>query len=100
MSALEKGTHGSDAVVREDVLLLEMAGPQFEKLYFGASPTSTKLHRVIQKSLLSSLGQTNRHLSRLISQARLRGADEEGNELEVARSGQIVNPSVSGDPGS
>ena len=90
MSAIEKSVHGSDAVVREQALLLEIPREAFEKLYFGASPASTKLHRAIQKSLLSSLGQTNRHLTRLISQARLRGADQEGNALEVARSGQIM----------
>jgi CRP-like cAMP-binding protein len=92
MSALEKSVHGSDAIVREDALLLEIPAPAFEKLYFGSSPASTKLHRVIQKSLLSSLGQTNRHLTRLISQARLRGADREGNELEKAYGGQIISP--------
>ena len=96
MSAIEKSAHGSDAVVRENALLLEIAREAFEKLYFGSSPAATKLHRVIQKSLLSSLGQTNRHLTRLISQARLRGANREGDELEAARSGLIV----SGDPGS
>jgi CRP-like cAMP-binding protein len=96
MSALEKSAHGSDAVVREHALLLEISRQAFEKLYFGSSPASTKLHRVIQKSLLSSLGQTNRHLSRLISQARLRGADKEGNELEAARSGQIIAAAVGG----
>ena len=94
MSALEKGVHGSDAVVREDALLLEIPGKEFEKLYFGSSPTSTKLHRVIQKSLLASLGQTNRHLTRLISQARLRGADKEGNELEKAYGGQIISAAM------
>ena len=51
---------------------------------------STRLHRVIQKSLLLSLGQTNRHLTRRISQARLRGADKEGEELEKAYGGQII----------
>ena len=90
MSALERGVHGADAVVREHALLLEIPSKDFDKIYFGSTPASTKLQRVIQKSLLSSLGQTNRHLSRLISQARLRGADEEGDELEVARSGQII----------
>jgi CRP-like cAMP-binding protein len=100
MSALEKGAHGADAVVREPALLLEMPAKEFERLYFGASPASTKLHRVIEKSLLSSLGQSNRQFSRLISQARLRGADSEGDALEVARSGQMVLLSVSGDPGS
>jgi CRP-like cAMP-binding protein len=90
MSTLEAGTHGSDAVAREQTLLLEIPREAFEKLYFGASPVSTRLHRVIQKSLLSSLGQTNRHLTRLISQARLRGADQEGKELEKAYGGQII----------
>jgi CRP-like cAMP-binding protein len=99
MSALEKSVHGSDAVVREQALLLEIPGKEFEKLYFGASPASTKLHRVIQRSLLSSLGQTNRHLTRLISQARLRGADKEGDALESALGSQIVSAASPG-PGS
>jgi CRP-like cAMP-binding protein len=94
MSALEKSTHGSDAIVREDALLLEIPGPAFEKLYFGSSPASTKLHRVIQKSLLSSLGQTNRHLTRLISQARLRGADKESKDLAKAYGAQITAVAV------
>jgi len=96
MSALEKGSHGSDAAVREEALLLEIPREAFEKLYFGNSSASTKLHRVIQKSLLSSLGQTNRHLTRLISQARLRGAEKEGNELEKAYSGQIIAAALGG----
>jgi len=94
MSALEKSAHGSDAVVREQAVLLEIPAKAFEAIYFGASAASTKLHRVIQKSLLSSLGQTNRHLTRLISQARLRGAEKEGNELERAYSGQIIAAAV------
>jgi CRP-like cAMP-binding protein len=96
MSAIEKSKHGSDAIVREDALLLEIPSKDFEKLYFGASPASTKLHRVIQRSLLNSLGQTNRHLTRLISQARLRGADKEGQELEKARGGQIIAAALGG----
>ena len=99
MSALEKGVHGADAVVREQALLLEIPNPEFDKLYFGASPASTKLQRVIQKSLLASLGQTNRHLTRLINLARLRGAEKEGDALEAARGGQIVS-AASPDPGS
>ncbi|HEX6529853.1 MAG TPA: cyclic nucleotide-binding domain-containing protein [Burkholderiales bacterium] len=99
MSALEKGMHGSDAIVREQALLLEIPNQEFDKLYFGASPASTKLQRVIQKSLLSSLGQTNRHLTRLINLARLRGAEKEGDALEGARGGQIVS-AASPDPGS
>ncbi len=96
MSALERSLHGSDAIVREQALLLEVPREAFETLYFGTGPASTKLHRVIQRSLLSSLGQTNRHLTRLISQARLRGADKEGNELEKAYSGQIIATALGG----
>ncbi len=90
MSALERSTHRSEARVREDALLLEIPRPAFEHLYYGTGPTSTKLHRVIQRSLLSSLAQTNRHLTRLISLARLRGAHQEGNALESAFGGQLV----------
>ena len=86
---------GSDALVREDALLLELPARQFEALYFGNSPAATKLHRVIQKSLLLSLGQTNRHLTRLISQAKLRGAEKEGIELEKAYGGQITAAALS-----
>jgi CRP-like cAMP-binding protein len=95
MSALERGAHGADAIVREPAILLEIPRDAFEKLYFGGSPVSGRLHRAIQRSLLYSLGQTNRHLTRLISQARLRGARNEGDQLEKAYGGQIV----SGDPG-
>ena len=90
MSALEHGKHGSDAIVREDAILLEIPRGAFDALYHGTSPASTRLHRVIQRSLLSSLAQTNRHLTRLISLARLRGADREGEALEKALGGQIV----------
>jgi len=95
MSLLEKTPHGSDAIVREDALLLEIPAKQFGALYFGNSPAATKLQRAIQKSLLLSLGQTNRHLTRLISQAKLRGADKEGKELEKAYSGQITAAALS-----
>lgn len=90
MSALQHGSHGSDAVVREQALLLEIPRAAFDALYHGTSAVSSKLHRVIQRSLLSSLGQTNRHLTRLISLARLRGAGDVGDKLETALSGQIV----------
>ena len=90
MSLLESSTHGSAARARENALLLEIPRKAFEPIYFGASPASTKLHRAIQRSLLSSLAQTNRHLTRLINLARLRGAEKEGDRLESALGGQIV----------
>ena len=76
--------------MREDALLLEIPRPAFDRLYHGSGPAATRLHRAIQRSLLASLAQTNRHLTRLISLARLRGADKEGDVLEKALGGQIV----------
>jgi CRP-like cAMP-binding protein len=96
MSALEKRPHASDAVVRERVLLLEIPRARFDKIYAAATPLSSKLHRFIEKSLLLSLGESNRHLARLISQARLRGADKEGDELEKAVGGQIIAAAADG----
>ena len=93
MSALEHGVHGSDALVREQAVLLEIPRADFDRLYHGTSPVSTRLHRVIQRSLLASLAQTNRHLTRLISLARLRGADREGDALQTALSAQVVTAS-------
>jgi CRP-like cAMP-binding protein len=87
---LERRAHGSTARARENALLFEIPREAFEALYFGAGSASTKLHRAIQRSLLNSLGQTNRHLTRLISLARLRGAGKQGDSLESALSGQIV----------
>jgi CRP-like cAMP-binding protein len=96
MSALEKRPHAFDAVVREHALLLKIPRATFEKIYFAATPLSSKLHRFIEKSLLMSLAESNRHLARLISQARLRGADKEGNELEKAVGGQIIAAAMDG----
>jgi CRP-like cAMP-binding protein len=90
MSAVEKGSHGADAIVREAGLMLEIPNAEFEKLYFGGSPISARLRRAIQAVLLQSLGQTNRHLTRLISLARLRSAGAEVEELERVVGSQIV----------
>jgi CRP-like cAMP-binding protein len=90
MSLLARGAHGSAATVREAAILLEIPRAGFEALYFGAGSVSTVLHHAIQRSLLTSLGQTNRHLTRLISLARLRGAEKVGDRLETALGGQIV----------
>lgn len=90
MSLLEGGAHGSAARLRENSILLELPRQAFEALYFGDGSVSTALHHAIQRSLLASLAQTNRHLTRLISLARLRGARREGDKLETALGEQIV----------
>ena len=90
MSLLERGAHGFAAAVREEALLLEFPRAGFEALYYGGGAVSNALHRALQRSLLVSLAQTNRHLTRLISLARLRGANRVGDKLETALGEQIV----------
>lgn len=90
MSLLQGSAHGSAATVRESAILLEIPRAGFEALYNGASTVTTGLHHAIQRSLLASLAQTNRHFTRLISLARLRGAHREGDKLESAQGGQLV----------
>jgi CRP-like cAMP-binding protein len=90
MSLLEGAPHGSAASAREAAILLEIPRAGFEALYFGEASVTTALHRAIQRSLMASLAQTNRHFTRLISLARLRGANRTGDKLESAQSGQIV----------
>ena len=95
MSLLEGAPHGSAAAVCEASILLEIPRAGFEALYFGATSAATALHHALQRSLLASLGQTNRHLTRLISLARLRGAEKVGDRLETALGGQIVSAAAS-----
>lgn len=90
MSLLEGAPHGSAASVCEAAILLEIPRAGFEALYFGDASVTTALHHAIQRSLMASLAQTNRHFTRLISLARLRGANKTGDRLETAQSGQIV----------
>jgi hypothetical protein len=69
--------------------LLEIPKVNFQAAYLQPGPLATKLHRAIQRSLLGSLAQTNRRLTRLISQSRS-GASRDGAGLSAAYHGQLV----------
>jgi CRP/FNR family transcriptional regulator, cyclic AMP receptor protein len=73
MSQLGGGAHGASAVARENSLLLEIGRAEFDALYRAGDATSAKIQHAIHASLLQSLRRTNNQLSRLISQARIRG---------------------------
>ena len=89
MSMLEGLPHGVSALARESSLLLELPKLRFEAIYLQPAPLATKLHRSIQRSLLGSLAQTNRRLTRLMSQARL-GAPAQSASLSAAYHAQLV----------
>lgn len=90
MSLLEVLKHGVACYAREAALLLELPKPAFEAIYGGGTTLSIKLHRAVHRSLLGSLAQTNRRLTRLISEAQLAATLEAHADLSVAYHGQIV----------
>jgi CRP-like cAMP-binding protein len=91
LALLERMPHAASARVREEAALLEFPAGQFLELYNGAAGASVRLQHAIHASLLRSLARTNSQLTRLISAARLRGAQAEGRALEAARASQIVD---------
>lgn len=90
MSVLDGRGRSTDAYAREATLLLELSGAELEELMVGQSTPAHRVQQAVHRNLLRSLAQTNRMLTRLMSEARLSGARREGDQLEVAYSGQIV----------
>jgi CRP/FNR family transcriptional regulator, cyclic AMP receptor protein len=93
MSQLDGTVHGSSARARENSLLLEIGRAAFEALYNAGDATSARIQRAIHVSLLQSLRHTNNQLSRLISQARIRGRRDAVplKELQSALYGQLCH---------
>lgn len=81
--------HGTYAWVREASTLLEIPSADFRSLYFGAGPCASRLRGAVQRSLLESLGRTNRSLTRLAAHARLAAHEREAAQLEAASAAQL-----------
>jgi CRP-like cAMP-binding protein len=91
LALLERAKHAASARVREQAALIVFPAAAFIAVYEGRSGMSVRLQRAIHGTLLRSLARTNGQLTRLISAARLRGADSEGRALEAARAAEMVN---------
>ena len=89
LGVLRERPHTSHAFAREGSLLLELPAPAFRELYFGPSRASARMRAAVQRSLLASMGRTNRALTRLLSQAKLH-ASRDSPTLEAALHGQIT----------
>ena len=81
--------HGSWAFAREGSTLLEIPAGAFRELYFGDSPAGSRLRSAVQRSLLESLGRTNRALTRLASHARLADKGRDAAQFEAAGAAQL-----------
>ena len=89
LGVLRERPHTSYAFAREASLLLELPATAFRDLYFGPTRASARLRAAVQRSLLASMGRTNRALTRLLSQAKLE-ASRESERLEAALHGQLT----------
>lgn len=93
MSQLDGTVHGSSARARENSLLLEIERAAFDELYRAGDATSARIQHAIHASLLQALRRTNIQLSRLISQARIRGRRDAVpvKDLQSALYGQLCH---------
>jgi hypothetical protein len=75
------------ATARENSVVLEMDKSILNALFLGESRTASRFRDAIDRELLQALARTNNHLTRLISQARIRGGRRDttrANALQCA----------------
>jgi CRP-like cAMP-binding protein len=90
LGVLRERPHSSFAFARESALLLDLPAAAFREIYFGESRASARLRAAVQRSLLASMGRTNRSLARRLSQAKLDEATRVEKTLEAALHGQLT----------
>lgn len=82
ISLVEGRPHGMSAAARERSVLLEIRKAEFDALFAGREAVAAKFQEAINRELLLGLARTNNHLTRLISQARIRGGRKEKKQAE------------------
>lgn len=82
LALIEGQPHSMGATVRESALLLEIGKTAFERLFHGDDRLAARFQEAINQELLQALARTNNHLTRLISQARIRGGRQEKKQAE------------------
>jgi CRP-like cAMP-binding protein len=87
LALIEGQTHSMSAAAREPTVLLELPQPAFDILFAGSDPVSARFQDAINREMLQSLGRASIHLTRLVSQARVRGGRrqiQKADELQRA----------------
>jgi CRP-like cAMP-binding protein len=72
LALIENARHSMSAAAREHTTLMEISSGEFMRFYSGDARASLKFQQAIHQELLQALARTNNHLTRLISQARIR----------------------------
>jgi CRP-like cAMP-binding protein len=79
---IEGRPHSLSAVARERATLLEIGKAAFDRLFTGDDRVAAKFQNAINHELLQALARTNNHLTRLISQSRIRGGRQDRKQAE------------------
>lgn len=82
LAMIEGQPHSMGATARENAVLLEIGKPAFDRLFGGDDRIAARFQDAINQELLNALARTNNHLTRLISQARIRGGRQEKKTAE------------------
>lgn len=72
LALIEGAAHSMSASARENVTLMEIPRAVFARYYDGTAQGALKFQQAVNQELLQALARTNNHLTRLISQARIR----------------------------
>ena len=82
LALIEGLPHSMSATAREATVLLEIGKSAFERLFRGDDRLAARFQEAINQELLQALARTNNHLTRLISQSRIRGGGREKKRVE------------------
>ena len=95
LAMIEGAPHSMSAAARENAVLLEIGTAAFARLFKGDDRLAARFQEVVNQELLQALARTNNHLTRLVSQARIRGGRQgrqQAEALERALGGQDCRP--------
>jgi CRP-like cAMP-binding protein len=82
LALIEGQAHSMSAAAREPTVLLELSRPAFDSLFAGNDAVAAKFQDAINRELLQSLARANIHLTRLVSQARIRGGRQQKKQAD------------------
>jgi len=84
LALIEGAPHSMSATAREQVTLMEIPRAAFGRYYNNTVQGALRFQQSINQELLQALSRTNNHLTRLISQARIRDHGHHADELSRA----------------
>jgi CRP-like cAMP-binding protein len=85
LALIDGQPHSMTAVARERATLMEIDRTAFARIYDDNSRLAARFHDAINQELLQALARTNNHLTRLISQARIRARHDAQIDVEELR---------------